>query len=594
MSSLQKQILEALDIRTFSKQIEKNFESFIIQQSDNEQIKKVINILKRFKDSSTSGNAEDRNILKAHIKTDLLTRFNMYLVLEDGSISDILLCRDLKIDEGNDYINYIIPFDKPDKLTAEEKFNIILYLNKGDECGRDHAFKNLINKYDIYNKQREECKGNWNYTSKRYEYGEVDIESIYYKELQANNLSFADKVEIVVQMIYQRLFGLLCLDTLAYSDVNEIGFSNEGKYIYCWCDIKIWLSFLTLTREEARIVQDRAISFDKDAGQLDESSPEKLCYRGDLARITVTQQPYSSARNLCTRIFNQRHISIKELIPDEELLTVITALARSGASICMQGSLGTGKTTTMSALFELLDDSLHIGIVEDFFEQHIMQKYPFKRIVELKGLQNKTLEDAVKTILRLSVDVADLGEVRSGEALYSVLQLIQSVSMSAWFTAHVANPETTVPRFKNLLLGTERYHTEQSAVMDIVNYVNLIFQHSIINGKRVITEIVEIVPMVSTAFEYGFELSLKTDKSILQKLYYIHQIQSNTNNMYKLRRIMDARDGIPKYLNMPSENILKKARINKDAWSYMEKLQELVETYKKSNGVVDINEQVKI
>jgi Flp pilus assembly CpaF family ATPase len=343
---------------------------------------------------------------------------------------------------------------------------------------------------------------------------------------------------------------------------------------------------LELTKEEARVLQDRAISFDKDAGQLDESSPEKLCYRGDLARITVTQNPYSSARNLCIRIFNQRHLEIKELITDEKLLIAVTALVRSGASICMQGGLGTGKTTTMSALYELLDDSLHIGIVEDFFEQHIMQKYPYKRIVELKSLQNKSMEDAVKTILRLSVDVADLGEVRSGEALYSVLQLIQSVSMAAWFTVHVANPETTVSRFKNLLLGTGRYHTEQSAVMDIVNYINLIFQHNIINGKRVITEIVEIVPMVSTAFEYGFDINLATDEKALQKLYYIQQIQSNPSNMYRLNRIMDARDGVPKFINPPSEHILKKAKYSKDSWSYMEALLKLVENQNRQSKVV--------
>ncbi|HYE11777.1 MAG TPA: ATPase, T2SS/T4P/T4SS family [Patescibacteria group bacterium] len=590
MSNIQKQILKVLNIHMLCKQIEKNFESFIIRQPENEQMKRVISILKRFKDSSTSGNAEDRNILKAHIKTDLLTSFDIYSALEDGSLADVPLYSGVKIEEDNGYLEQIMPFESPEKLTAEEKFNIILYLNRAEGSSRSQAFKRLIRKYDLYNKQRSDFKGNWKYTSKRYEYNKEDIDFIYCKELEGRFLNFADKVEIVVQIIYQSIFGLMCLDMLAYADVNEIGFSNDGQYIYCWCDIKIWLSFLELTKEEARVIQDRAIFFDKDAGQLDESSPEKLCYRADLARITVTQQPYSSARNLCTRIFNQRHLGIKELLPDEELLTAVTALARSGASICMQGSLGTGKTTTMSALYELLDDNLHIGIVEDFFEQHVMQKYPYKRIVELKSLYNKTLEDAVKTILRLSVDVADLGEVRSGEALYSVLQLIQSVSMSAWFTVHVANPETTVPRFKNLLLGTGRYHTEQSAVMDIVNYVNLIFQHSIVNEKRVITEIVEVVPMVSTAFEYGFDLNINTDAAKLQKLYYIQQIQNNPNNMYRLNKIMDARDGVPKFLNMPSEHILKKARLNKDSWSYMERMLKLIESHQKSSKVVFKNE----
>lgn len=560
------------------KQIERNFEAFIIRQPENQQMGKVINILKKYKDSSTSGNAEDRNILKAHIKTDLLTNFDIYNVLEDGSLTDVPMCRDIKIEEDNGYIDYIIPFENAEQLTSEEKFNIILYLSRTDANGPSQAFMNLIKKYDLYNKQRTDGKGNWQYTSKGYEYNSEDIDFIYNNELEGKRLNFADKVEIVVQILYQNIFGLMCIDTLAYSDVNEIGFSNDGKYIYCWCDIKIWLSFLELIKEDARIIQDRAISFDKNAGQLDESSPEKLCYRGDLARITVTQPPYSSARNLCIRIFNQRHLEIKELLPDEKLLTAVTALVRSGASICMQGSLGTGKTTTMSALYELLDDNLHIGIVEDFFEQHIMNKYPHKRIVELKSLQNKSMEDAVKTILRLSVDVADLGEVRSGEALYSVLQLIQSVSMAAWFTVHVANPETTVSRFKNLLLGTGRYHTEQSAVMDIVNYINLIFQHNIINGKRVITEIVEIVPMVSTAFDYGFDINLNTEEEVLQKLYYIQQIQSNPNNMYRLNRIMDARDGIPKFINPPSEHILKKAKLSIDSWSYMESLLKLIES----------------
>lgn len=591
MSSMPEQLVSYLDIKSLCRQIDKNFESFITRQPDNEQMKKIIGILKRYKDSSTSGNFEDRNVLKAHIKTDLLTSFDIYKELDDGRLDEEAVYTNIKIDQNNGYIDYVLPFENPDRLTAAEKFNIMLYLNGGsNEDGRSKAFNQLLNKYTIYEKNRCEKGGLWSYSSKRYEYNSDDIDYIYLQEMQNRSLGFADKLEIVVQLIYESIFGLMCLDVLAYSDVNEVGFSNDGKYIYCWSDQKVWLSFLELTKEEARIVQDRAISFDINAGQLDESSPEKLCYRGDLARITVTQQPYSSARNLCTRIFNQRHAGIKQLIPDERVLVAVTALVRCGASICMQGSLGTGKTTTMSSLFELLDDNLHVGIVEDFFEQHIMKKYPQKRIVELKSLHNKSLDDAVKTMLRLSVDVADLGEVRSGEALYSVLQLIQSVSLSAWFTVHVANPETTIPRFKNMLLGTGRYQTEQSAVMDISNYINIIFQHKIINGKRTITEIVEIVPTVSNAFEYDFDLSLETDAEILRKLYYIQQIQNNPYNMYRLNRIMDARDGIPKFLNYPSERLINKAKADKDAWRYMERLIELVASCRHQDKAVEISE----
>lgn len=591
MHSLQQELLKLLEIDCLCCQIEKNFESFIVKQPENNQIKSIIALLKKYKDSSTSGNIEDRSILKAHIKTDLLSGFNLYRVLEDGSLDNTPLYKDVRISEDNHTIDHIIPFQEVERLTAEEKFSIVLYLNsETSRGGRSDAFQKILSKYKIYEKHRTDNEKDWCYTSRRYEYDSSDIATIYEQELQDRTLSFADKLEIVVQIIYERLFGLMSLDCLAYSNINEIGFADDGAYVYCWSDVKVWLSFLSLTKEEARIVQDRAISFDVNAGQLDESTPEKLCYRGDLARITVTQPPYSSARNLCIRVFNQRHLTLRELLPDEDLLTAITALARSGASICMQGGLGTGKTTTMSALFELLDDNLHIGIVEDFFEQHIMKKYPAKRVVELKSIYNKSLEDAIKTILRLSVDVADLGEVRSGEALYCTLQLIQAVSVSAWFTVHVSNPETTVTRFKNMLLGTGRYHSEQSAVMDIVNYVNLIFQHNIINGKRMITEIVEIVPTVSTSFQYDFDLSLQTDSELLQKLCYIQQIQSNPNNMYRLNRIMDARDGTPKFLNYPSQHILQKARQSKDAWQYMQRLIELVDLHKTNSEVAGCNE----
>ena len=108
MSSIQQLIFKCLDMKMLCKQIEKNFETFIIKQPENEQMKKVISILKKYKDSSTSGNAEDRNILKAHIKTDLLTSFNIYNVLDDGSLTDVPICKAIKVEEDNDYVDHII------------------------------------------------------------------------------------------------------------------------------------------------------------------------------------------------------------------------------------------------------------------------------------------------------------------------------------------------------------------------------------------------------------------------------------------------------------------------------------------------------
>lgn len=240
----------------------------------------------------------------------------------------------------------------------------------------------------------------------------------------------------------------------------------------------------------------------------------------------------------------------------------------------------TGKTTTMNVMYELLDDYLHIGTVEDYFEQHVMEKYPNKRIVEGQSINGKSLLDVVKTLLRMSVDVANIGEVRDGNALFAFIQLVQSVSVAAWFTTHITNPETTVPRLKNMLIGTGRYFSEQSAVMDIIHSVNMIFQHEIIDGLIAVTQVVEIVPLVKTSG--SFDYSFNDDKEKLQKLYYINQIQNNPYNMFRLNQIMKLEDGRPRFINYPSARMIEKARRSGDSWEYTVKLLELV---KKDTGL---------
>ncbi|MGE5677708.1 MAG: ATPase, T2SS/T4P/T4SS family [Pseudomonadota bacterium] len=550
--------------------IEKFFYNYINSESEDEQEKKIVLLLRDYKEKSTSGLPEARNVIKAHIKNLLLTGFNIYLEDMDLNLTDICLFEEVKINEENKLIDHILPFDEPEKLTSREKFEITLYLNReigGD--GRDGAFKNLIARYGIYEKIRKtEC-----YESLVYEYDNEDIELIYSREVR--KLNFADKLEIVTQIIYEELFGLKHIDILAYSDINEVGFSNDGRYIYCWCRKKIWLNFMALDENDARVVQDRAISFGKHSPQLDVSNPEILCHRGDGARITVTQKPYFSSRNLCIRIFNQSTSGFLDLITLEKLRALIIALVKSGESICLQGSLGSGKTTTMNVMYELLDDYLHIGTVEDYFEQHIMDKYPGKRIVEGQSINGKELLDVVKTMLRMSVDVANIGEVRDGNALFSFIQLVQSVSVAAWFTTHITNPETTVPRLKNMLTGTGRYFSEQSAVMDIIHYINMIFQHEIIDGQIMISRIVEIVPLAAAFSELDYRN--ETDIEKLQRLYYIQQIQSNPSNMFRLKTIMEVKEGSMRFVNYPSARMIEKSKKSNMAWKYVSRLLKMIE-----------------
>ena len=572
MTELRKYLI----IDVFADHIEKNFRDFINRNPDGEREKKEIEIIKRYKDMSTSGDIKARKVVKEQIKTNLLRRFAIYSMDDNGIVQDDTIYEDLRVTEDNGFIDYIIPFNSPAQLTSLEKFEILMYLHHTVESnGRDGAFRKLINKYPYHTKQRVEN----HYTSDNFALYEEDIDRMYQEYFSTPNdnrqlpiLTFADKVEIVVQRLYEDAFGLKVIDTLAYSDINEVGFGNDGKYIYCWDDLKYWLKFMTLSEDDARIVQERAISWDSNVGPLNEAHPERLCHRADGARITVTQKPYFSARNLCIRIFNKSHSTFYELVPEDRLKIITIAGVKLGLKFLHQGSLGTGKSTLAQVEFEICDDFFHIGLAEDHFEQHLMDKYTGKRVIEGQAIKGRTLEDVVTTFKRMSVDIACLGEFRTGEALYAYLQLVQAVSIAAWTTGHIIRPEFTVPYCKNMLMGTGKYQNEQAAVMDVIHNINLIYQHEIIDGVRVVSQIVEIEPLVETSFMSSVDISLNMDKDLLEKIYYIQEIQKNPSNMYRLNKIMEYTEGEFKFVGYPSKRLILGAMKNKNNREYIMRL----------------------
>ena len=127
-----------------------------------------------------------------------------------------------------------------------------------------------------------------------------------------------------------------------------------------------------------------------------------------------------------------------------------------------------------------------------------------------------------------------------------------------------------------MLMGTGKYSTEQSAVMDIISYINCIFQHEILNGKRMISKIVEIIPLVNSTNDMDFDINM--DKEKLEKMVLIENLKGNVNNMYRLNYIMEADiDGRLKFVNYPSERMIEKARKTREGEEHMSRLVELID-----------------
>ena len=114
-----------------------------------------------------------------------------------------MLYREYGVNETN--VSKAIPFDIPSLLTPRDKFDIILYMYK-NEFGYE-AMGEIIKKYHLDDLKYVEGEA-----KPCYVITPDEIDKIYEKENFV--LTFTDKLNVVVQRIYQHYKG--------YSSIDEI------------------------------------------------------------------------------------------------------------------------------------------------------------------------------------------------------------------------------------------------------------------------------------------------------------------------------------------------------------------------------------
>lgn len=131
-------------------------------------------------------------------------------------IYDILL-KEYGIDETN--ISKAIPFDIPSLLTPQDKFDIIIYAYK-KEFGYE-ALTELIKKYNL-----AVLKYVSGETKPCYVITEDEISEIYEKE--GLILNFSDKLNVVVQRIYQHYKGYSSIDEVRDMNIDGVSGGVSG------------------------------------------------------------------------------------------------------------------------------------------------------------------------------------------------------------------------------------------------------------------------------------------------------------------------------------------------------------------------------
>lgn len=154
-----------------------------------------------------------------------------------------------------------------------------------------------------------------------------------------------------------------------------------------------------------------------------------LLYQGREVDFRVNSQPIAGGETLAIRVLDAATLpSLEDMLPSQpEMQLLLMSLAdvrgKKGGIILVCGATGSGKTTTLYALTQMLPrDRINLMTVEDPVEYRL----PFARQIQLNAFLNQSAGDLERSLLRQDPDVILLGEMRDAKSARAGLKFAES------------------------------------------------------------------------------------------------------------------------------------------------------------------------
>ena len=502
-----------------------------------------------------------------------------------------LLEKEYGVSETN--ISKAIPFDIPSLLTAQDKFDILLYAFK-KEFGYE-ALTELIKKYNLGDLKYVEGE-----TKPSYVITSTEIEDIYEKENIV--LTFSDKLNVVVQRIYQHYKGYSAIDEVR--DMNIDGVSGgvsglpesflsqvaqtDGDYLNQVAEHKvpracdsIWiffqgksirLAFLSFgTEAELKRVCQNIYKYNN-PGQLSDTNGYKINEMKDGSRVVVVRPSFSETWAFFVRKFDVKRATLEQLVRDpgkEDAIELLKYLVKGARITAITGEQGSGKTTLLMGMIENIYETMNIRVQETAFELHLRKIYPTRNILTFRETDTISGQEGLDVQKKTDGSVNIIGEVATDPVASWMIQAAQVASKFTLFTHHAKTFPNLVTALRNSMLRTGVFTDEKTAEEQVVQVLNFdIHQIKDFRGKRYIERITECIPIESKS-EYNFDhrkektLEGKFDKFFDNATRYFEK--STDKKLYTYRNIMEYIDGEYVITNPISEQNLRDMRNNMDA-----------------------------
>jgi pilus assembly protein CpaF len=462
---------------------------------------------------------QNKNELRKALKTCIYGDVNAKMYVK-SYIRDILL-KSYKIDETN--IDNVIPFDNPNELSVEDKFDILLYIykKKYDLKALEMLIKeNKLDQPKNIDGEEEEIK---------YLITAEEVEDIY-RERVKKLTSFDDKLNILVQKIYQKYKGFGVIDEIRDMNIDGVSggvsgipssffqdFNYEGgslnslpmSHDSVWIFFKgktIHLEFLSFGSEKELKRICKNIYRYNNPGQLSETNGYKVNEMKDGSRVVVARPPFCESWVFFVRKFDSAEDKKpEELITDNNnglVIECIKWLIKGCRVTAVTGFQGTGKTTLLMSIVRFINETFTLRIQEMAFELHLRKLYPKRNIVSFRETSTVSGQEGLDLQKKTDGTVNILGEVATAPVASWMIQMAQVASLFTVFTHHAKTASDLVLALRNNLLQTRVFSNEKVAEKQVADVVNFdIHLYKDITGHRYIERITEIVP-VSMDIEY--------------------------------------------------------------------------------------------
>ncbi len=559
--------------------------------------------VKRRLDEITKVNLYDIGLSEEELKRRKNKKYELKKALKGCTYGDVndkkyvkelifdLLSKEYNVNESN--ISKAIPFEVPSLLTAQDKFDILIYVYKKD-FGYE-ALTEFIKKYNLAELKYVEGE-----TKPSYVITSQEIQEIYEKENP--QLDFKDKLSVVVQRIYQHYKGYSSIDEvrdmnidgvsggvsgLPESFLSQVAQTSDTDYLTQISEHKvpracdsIWiffqgksirLAFLSFgTEAELKRVCQNIYKYNN-PGQLSDTNGYKINEMKDGSRVVVVRPSFSETWAFFVRKFDVKRATLEQLVRDpgkEDAIELLKYLVKGARITAITGEQGSGKTTLLMGMIENIYETMNIRVQETAFELHLRKIYPTRNILTFRETDTISGQEGLDVQKKTDGTVNIIGEVATDPVASWMIQAAQVASKFTIFTHHAKTFPNLVTALRNSMLRTGVFKDEKTAEEQVVQVLNFdIHQVKDFRGKRYIERITECIPLENKneyTFDHRNEKSLegKFDKFFDNATRYFQKVTDR--QLYTYRNIMEYVDGEYVITNPISDENLRQMKENMD------------------------------